>query len=228
MISKNLLKKWASILNIIGCLQFIILTSIAMLYYAGGTYADSTPTNYQFWYNFFSDLGSTVAHSGNSNKTAFIFFLIAFSIWGLSQIPFFVSLTFLFKHIKNLRIFSYTGSILGVLTGICYIGIAFTPSNFLNPLHEFFVGIAFSSIFISNILYSIAIFRNKEFSNFYAIILTISAVILAIYFILLYLNPSIITPEGLLIQATGQKVMIYTLLICGILLGYGSLRHKLS
>jgi len=117
---------------------------------------------------------------------------------------------------------------LGVLTGICYIGIAFTPSNLLNPLHELFVGIAFSSIFISIILYSIAIFRNKEFSNFYAIILTISAAILAIYFILLYLNPSISTPEGLLIQATGQKVMIYTLLICGILLGYGSLKYKLS
>ena len=228
MISKNLLKKYASVLNIIGCLQFIILTSIAMLFYTGGTYVDPTTTNYQFWNNFFSDLGRTIAHSGNSNKTAFIFFLITFSIWGVFQIPFFISFTFLFRHIKNFRIFSYTGSILGVLTGICYIGIAFTPSNFLNPLHEFFVGIAFSSIFISNILYSIAIFRNKEFSNFYTIILTISAAILAIYFILLYLNPSISTPEGLLIQATGQKVMIYTLLICGILLGYGSLRHKLS
>ena len=228
MISRSFLKKWASILNIIGCVQFIILTSIAIFFYTGGTYADPTATNYQFWHNFFSDLGRTVAHSGNSNKTAFILFLITFSIWGLSQIPFFISFPFLFKHIKYLRIFSYTGSILGVLTGICYIGIAFTPSNLLNLFHEIFVVIAFSSIFISIILYSIAIFRNKEFSNFYAIILTISAAILAIYFILLYLNPSISTPEGLLIQATGQKVMIYTLLICGILLGYGSLKYKLS
>ncbi len=228
MISRNFLKKWASIFNILGCAQFIILTSIAMFFYKGGTYVDPTTTNYQFGYNFFSDLGRTVAHSGNPNKTAFIFFLITFSIWGVSQIPFFISFIFLFTHIKNLRIFSYIGSILGVLAGICYIGIAFTPSNLLNPLHEFFVLIAFSSIFINIILYSIAIFRNKEFSNFYASILTISAVILAIYFISLYLNPSISTPEGLLIQATGQKIMIYTLLICGILLGYGSLKHKLS
>ena len=198
-----------------------------MLYYAGGTYVDSSTTNYQFWYNFFSDLGRTIAHSGISNITAFILFIIAFSVWGIFQIPFFIAFTFLFTHIKNLRVISPTASILGILSGICYIGIAFTPSNLLNPIHELFVGIGFSSIFASIILYAIAIFQNKEFSNFYAITLTISAAILTIYFILLYLHPSIRTPRELLIQATGQKIMMYTLLLCGILLGYGTLQHEL-
>ncbi|MFX1573647.1 MAG: hypothetical protein ACFFB0_12930 [Promethearchaeota archaeon] len=228
MISKKVLKICASILNIIGCIQFIILTSIAMLYYTGGTYADPTTTNYQFCYNFFSDLGRTVAHSGNPNKIAFILFLIALSIWGLLQIQFYIALTFLFKHNINLKYFSYTGSILGVLAGICYIGIAFTPSNLLNPLHDLFVVIAFSSIFLSILFYSIAFFKNKNLSRLYAIALIVSACILAIYFVLLYLYPNHRTPKDLFIQVTGQKIMIYTLLVSGILLGYASLKYNLS
>ncbi|MFX1304807.1 MAG: hypothetical protein ACFE9X_15745 [Promethearchaeota archaeon] len=228
MISRIILKKWTSILDIIGSVQFIILTSIAMFFYTGGTYVDPTTTNYQFLYNVFSDLGRTIAHSGNSNRIAFILFFITLSIWGFLQIPFFITFTFLFKQSKNLRILSYIGSLLGIIAGICYIGIAFTPSNLLYQIHDFFVIAAFSSIFISIIIYSITIYQSREFSNFYAIILIISALILGIYFVLLYFNLNIRTPEGLLIQAAGQKIMIYTLLICSIMLGYGSLKYKLS
>ena len=60
-------KSWAYILMIVGSIQFIILTFIAMIFYEGGTYIDSSTTGYLFWHNYFSDLGRTVAHSGISN-----------------------------------------------------------------------------------------------------------------------------------------------------------------
>ena len=90
MISKTNQIKLGCVLNIIGCIQFIILTSIAMIFYKGGTYIDPSTSHYVFWNNYFSDLGRTVAHSGISNTFSFILFTVTLSIWGTFQIPFYI------------------------------------------------------------------------------------------------------------------------------------------
>jgi len=228
MTSKVFKRNLIYILSIIGCLQFILLTAIAMFFYKGGTYVDPSPLGYIFWQNYFSDLGRTVAHSGIPNTTSFVLFTIALSLWGITQIPFYITFLTLFKNYPNLRKMSISGSIFGIISGISYVGIAFTPSDLTGSLHEFFVVIGFSFVFFSIILYSYVIFKNDNYPNFYAIILTISAFILSVYFLFLFFTPNSQTPEGLLIYAVGQKFMIYTLLICNIIQGYGALKQILS
>ena len=83
MITKNNRKKTAYVLIIFGNVQFIILTIIAMFFYKGGTYIDNSTQGYLFWYNYFSDLGRTVAHSGTQNMISWIIFTVALSLWGI-------------------------------------------------------------------------------------------------------------------------------------------------
>jgi hypothetical protein len=228
MITKFIQRNLTYVLSIIGCLQFVLLTAIAMIFYKGGTYINPTPLSYLFWQNYFSDLGRTVAHSGIPNTTSFVLFTMALSLWGITQILFYIIFPTLFKNYPNLRKIIISGSILGVISGISYVGIAFTPSDIAGSLHDLFVLIGFSFIFFSIIIYSYVIFKNDNYPNFYAIILTLSAFILSVYFLFLFFTPNGQTPEGLLIYVVGQKFMIYTLLICNIIQGYGALKQNSS
>jgi hypothetical protein len=216
-------QKTAYVFLIIGSLQFIILTIIAMFFYQGGTYINSSTSKYLFWNNFFSDLGRTIAHSGISNKISFILFTTTMVIWGMSQIPFFMAILNFFKQDKLMTQLSLGGSILGIIAGISYIGIAFTPSDTLNEAHNLFVLLAFSSIFLSIIIYSITIYHNENYSDYFSYTLAIAASILTIYYIVLFIFPKNTTQEGLVIHVIGQKIAVYTLLITGIIQGYGAL-----
>jgi len=226
MISKINRKKNAYDLVIVGNVQFIILTIIAMFFYKGGTYIDISTPGYSFWYNYFSDLGRTIAHSGIPNVISWILFTVTLSLWGIFQIPFYFAFPNFFSRSITLKIFSYIGSILGMFTGVCYVGVAFTPSNLLDDLHDVFVFLGFGSVFLSNILYSVVIYLDNKYSNFYAIILLISVAILGAYFLILVLNRNVSITTRLPVYVSGQKVMIYSLLICGIIQGYGALRQE--
>ena len=225
MIRKNW-KYWVFATIIYVSFQFIILTLIAMFYYKGGTYIDPTTSHYIFWYNYFSDLGRSTAHSGMPNKISFILFTIALTFWGLSQISFFITFPYFFKNSKKLKSLSIAGSLFGVLMGLFYVGIAFTPSDLMNRLHNLFAFLGFGSGFVCIILYSTVIYQDSKYPKFYAKVFLISSIILSLYFGTLALIQSIDIASRLLISVTGQKVMIYTLLTCGIIQGYGALRHK--
>jgi len=218
-------KSWSFIFIMVGSLQFIVLTLIAMFYYKGGTYIDQSTSGYLFWNNLFSDLGRTIAHSGLTNRISFIIFTVTLLIWGFSHIPFYITFSFILRENKKQKQLSKAGSILGVLTGISYMGIALTPSDILNDAHNFFVLMAFSSIFVSIIIYSIVIYHNKSYSNFYSYVLVISAIILALFYISLLLMPDKSIQIELFIQVLGQKIAMYTLLISGFIQGYGAWKY---
>jgi len=228
MISKVNKNNRIYLLSIIGCLQFFFLTATAMFFYKGGTYINTSPLGYLFWQNYFSDLGRTVAHSGISNTISFLLFTITLSLWGITQIPFYIIFPTFFKNYPILRKISIGSSILGIISSISYVGIALTPSDITGSLHDLFVAISFSFSFISIILYSIVLFKNDSYPNFYAIVLTISAFILSLYFLILFFTPNDQSPEGLLIYVVGQKFMIYTLLISNIIQSYGALKQNSS
>lgn len=228
MIRKDLKNNLIYLFSIIGCIQFIILTAIAMVFYKGGTYIDSSSLGYNFWLNYFSDLGRTVAHSGIANTISSVLFTVALSLWGISQIPFYITFPSLFKNYPNLRKMIVSGSVLGIVSGISYVGIAFTASDIAGSFHDLFVVIGLSSIFFSIIIYSYVLFKNKKYPNFYVIILVSSVFILSVYFLFLFFTPSSQTPEGLLIYVVGQKFMIYSLSICNIIQGYGALKQDSS
>ncbi|MFX1387999.1 MAG: hypothetical protein ACFE9M_12350 [Promethearchaeota archaeon] len=221
-------KYWAFIFNIFGSSQFIILTIIAMFFYAGGTYVNAFTSGYSFWYNYFSDLGRFLAHSGVLNLTSFTIFTFTMNLWGISQIPFYIALMDSFRNSKRTKKLGIIGSFFGILTGISFVGIAFTPSDILGFLHNLFVLLGFSSVYLSISLYAIVLFQHETYPKFYGIILVITEIILIIYYLIVFFIPKNDMSMELFIYVTGQKLIIYTLLICGIIQGYGALRHLLS
>jgi len=209
-------KKWGFLFNMIGCAQFILFTIIGMFFYTGGTYNDSTTPSYSFFENFVSDIGRTVSHSGESNFIAFLCFSIAFFIVGISLVASFLAFPTFFRKDHFLKGISMIGSIFGIFTAFCFVGITFAPSD-INPVgHIFFVYGGFLSGLVPSILYTIIIFRKKEYPSRYAINFMIFAIILIGYVILLFGGP-----DNLVIQVTGQKIVLYSFAICLFIHGYG-------
>ena len=77
-------------IEILGIILYTIFITVAILTYAGGTQDNPSNPGYSFWFNTFSDTGRTVAHNGNSNLIALIFFSIAYSAIAITMIPFYL------------------------------------------------------------------------------------------------------------------------------------------
>lgn len=215
-------KKWAYILNMVGCAQFILFTFIGMLLYTGGTYNDHTIPGYSFFLNFFSDIGRTVSHSGESNFVAFVFFSTAFFFVGILLIPSFLAFPNFFDKGSTEQWISRGGSILGIFSAFCFSGITFAPSDVNSAAHTFFVYAGFLVGSFASLLYLISIFLDKTYPKKYGYNFMLFSVILALYLVLLFAGPSIETTSGLIIQVTGQKIVLYTFAICLFIHGYGA------
>ena len=84
-------RRWAFILGMAGCAQFIVLTVIAMFFYPGGTKANPETAGYSFWSNFFSDLGRTATYAGDSNTVSSSLFITALLLGALVLVFFFAA-----------------------------------------------------------------------------------------------------------------------------------------
>ena len=73
-------------------------------------------------------------------------------------------------------------------------------------------------------LYSAAIFLSKDYPRVYAFTYLGFALILAIYLWLLFGGPHADTPNGVRIQATGQKIVVYAEIICMFIQSYGAFK----
>lgn len=219
-------RKYAFISNMVGCIQFVVLTFIGMLVYAGGTSLEQSKPGYSFFQNFFSEIGLTVAHSGESNIIAFVFFSLAFFIVGIMLIPSFIAFPYFFKEKRTEKRLTIIGSAIGLLSSFCFSGITFAPADVHIAAHMWFVRIGFSSGFIVSLLYSTAIFLDKNYPKKYAYNFMVFAVFLGFYLIVMFLGPSTETIEGLTIQVTAQKIILYTFAICIFIHGYGAWKQE--
>ena len=201
--------EWLSLISLFGSLQFIIITFIAMPFYPGGTYIDSNVSGYSFFFNYFSDLGMTVSYSHENNLISFVLFSITLSIFALSYLLFFINAVFIFKENKLEKILSVFGLIFAGLSAISSIGAAFTPLDLYFDEHNLFAGGVFLWALFPFITYSIVIYLNKKYSKKFSIPFIIVVILLIGIIIANFLGPSNQTPEGLLLQVTLQKIILY-------------------
>lgn len=203
--------------------QFVLLTVVAMLLYPGGTIADPTAERYLFFHNFFSDLGRTAVSDGEANVLSAILFVIALTGAGLALVWFFLAAPRLVRRSRAGRALSLLGSIFGLVSGLAFVGVAWTPANLWLAPHHFFVATAFEAFLVVALFYTAAIFLDRGYPNVYALVFLVFAGLLAGYLVLLFSGPRPDSAEGLMIQATGQKVIVYAAIVCMGLQGYGAL-----
>jgi hypothetical protein len=126
------------------------------------------------------------------------------------------------------RVSSRVGSIGGVLAGVSCIGIAVTPWDLYLSAHLVFAYSLSASFLLSVVFYLVAILANRRYSNGYAAVFAVYTIILGVYLGLMFLGPDIGTREGLVILATGQKIVIYSGMMCWFVQFLGAYKYHIS
>jgi len=219
-------KRRAYILSMVGCLQFIVLTFIAMLFYRGGTQIDPNTSGYMFFNNFVSDLGLTISHSGELNTISFFLFFISVSFIGLSYIPFFLTISSTFQNNDIERKLSIACSIIGVFSSVMFIGIAFVPDNVFSDIHTLFVFSAFFLAFIASLILAYLTYFNKNYSIIFPLGYMIFSCLIVLYGLMGLLFFNNYTIEGMFVRVTTQKIVVYYLMICFFFQNYGYLKKN--
>lgn len=192
-----------------GCLQFLVLTTVAMFFYKGGTYSDPGAHGYSFFENFFSDLGRTVSRLGEPNTVSAVLFFLALSLAGVGQILFFLIFPRFFSRALWTRILSWTGSAVGVASGICFVGIACAPANLLADAHIMFVLAAFRLFTAAIIIYTLLLLLDNTYRQSFLPVFVVFSVLLVAYLLLLTSGLSMRSNNGLVTQVIGQKIIAY-------------------
>ena len=210
-------KNKAVIGMILGQVLFVILFSLAMIFYAGGTPDNPAIIGYSFWGNTISDSGRIIAWSGALNTTSMVFLSTALITSAIFIIPFYLILSKLFSEGKIEKYASKIGSILGVIFSLSHIGLAFTPADVLYMPHTIFVLIGYICAFVMSVFFTIAFFKNKKFSNIYAIIFALFTIFSFVTEIIALIGLASDRNLMVLMQKLGAFVSIGVFLI----LGYG-------
>nr|MDO8109633.1 hypothetical protein [Candidatus Sigynarchaeota archaeon] len=218
------LKSTFCMLSLIGCVQFCILTIIAMLTFPGGIHGGIDTTGYDFLRNFFSDLGGTVSPTGLPNPISSVLFFIALAGVGIMNMPFLIVLPSIFKENKPSFIFAWIGSIVGFTAAIAFVCIAFMPWDVNIIGHIISVQVAFIGLIPLGACYIISILASKKsvLPKKYAAILIEFTAAAVLYIILLFNGPPISSPEGIMINVVGQKLIVYNSIVAVASLAYGS------
>lgn len=195
------------------CAMFFVLTATAMCIYPGGTIDHPTLPHYQFFDQPFSDLGRTRLFNGKINLPTMICFITAMTLGGLGLTSFFTAFATSMKSCRTSRICSRGGAALGFLAAVGFLGVACTPWNLYATLHMQFVQCAFRSLLLATVLCLVALaFENRRDIRLMIPFVTFIILLFA-YIVLLTRGMSGGPLGGARIQATGQKVIVYSAIL---------------
>lgn len=146
---------WEGIV-IAGQVQFLVLTTVSMLAYGGGSTIDPQQHGYNYFHNFFSDLGRTVSVSNAQNATSSLIFPITLSLLGISHMIFYS----VFRLENGEAIFKLCRAI-GIISSVGVLLTALTPLDVLASAHRIAVSVWIVPFFAVTALYSYYLFINR-------------------------------------------------------------------
>lgn len=218
------LKKLGIAIGILGMLSFLVLTTLAMYYYPGGTLHERGTIGYSFFTNFFSDLGRTVALNREDNSMSYFLFKSAMYSTGFSMLIFLLVVPFLFKN-NVARVWSILALVAGIGAAFCYIGIAENPLNGSYWAHRFYVRTGFVAFLTCVIFYILAIRNDEVYPNRYANIMVVFSLVLLLQILIMLLGPrSWQSPAALWLQVVSQKIIVYGQIFCMLIQAFGAWR----
>ena len=208
------LPKWAARLGIFGALQFFVLSAIAMWHYPGGTIHDRASAGYSFLYNYFSDLGRLQSWNGQSNALSNFYFVNSLTLAGAGLTVFFIALPFVFRSEESKR-FALAAALTGIAAALCYIGIAHAPLDVNYWRHTLYVRAGFISFLVMSISFALAIFSEPDYPRHYAYAFIVFGLVLFVQITIMLFGPRAwSSPQALFLQATAQKIVVYSELVC--------------
>ncbi len=212
-------------LGLLGAIQFLLLTILAMWLYPGGTIHEPQLESYAFFTNYFSDLGRTYTFDRTPNLLCHYLFKATLSITGGSLILFFIAIPGLFEA-EAAKVCISIATLFGVAAGLCYIGIGWVPWDIDYWNHVGFVRTGFLAFLGMTVFYSIAILFDQEYPNKYAYAFLVFGLILGVQIVIMLFGPRAWrNEEALLLQAVAQKVVVYAEILVMIYVVNGALKR---
>jgi hypothetical protein len=197
---------------VIGLLFYLLLT-LSMLLYPGGTKADPHTQGYSFFTNFLSDLGHTVSISGQSNIASMVLFISALILGAIATGLFSLAFTQLFTLSALTIRLSRLGALCGLIAGLCIFGVAVVPEDLSSWLHNFCIYAALVVFVAAYLFFFLAVVRTKGLPKRISWVYIALGMVLIVYTIIsvwvTFFGPAPGTPAWVVIQATGQKIIVY-------------------
>jgi len=194
-------RRLAATITIVGNVQFLIGTAVAMALYAGGTAWAREASGYSFWTNFFSDLGLWRSWSGRSNEASSVLFGVTTALFGLSLLPLYGMIGCL---LPGQRIVSRVVQVTGTLSAIGIVGASITPYDHFNTAHTVAVGGWLAFFLIAASAFALGSARSAARSKADVIFSLVVAVLFGIQ-----LFQGIVLPDSPAMPAT-QKIIVYS------------------
>ena len=191
--------KMFGIIAVIGLVQFLLFSTIAMFFYSGGTSWNKLAEGYTFWHNVMSDLGRTVSYSGLSNTISSKIFNSSLMIFGISIIIIYLNMSKSFLLSKN---FVSIIKIIGIISGLGMIGVSLTPDDILSDEHMLAVWIWILSLTTVLILFIVSKVTYQNYDS----IFYVSAILL--FAVLIHIGQGLLDMWSPTV-ATTQKVVVY-------------------
>ena len=192
-------RKTGAIIGSIGCIEFVIFSTIAMFFYGGGTSWDKSAEGYTFWHNVLSDLGRTISYSGVPNTVSSPMFNVALSFFGICIIVIYLSMGKNFLRPYWLLLIILVG---GIISGTGIVIIGFAPDDILSDYHMLGVWMWALPLFAVLLLFIIYAVINR----IYDILLFITSILAIALFI--HIGQGVTGMWSPIVAAT-QKIVVY-------------------
>jgi hypothetical membrane protein len=210
----NWLISRASSILALGGIQYLVLSTIAMVLYPGGTKYDPSTTGYSFWNNMLSDMGRTVAHNGVPNAASCALFITTMWILAATFVPFYISLSRRFtatpETVRNARV----AVLLGIITGLLLALSASFPQDLFSQLHLRLAQFSFVALAPSTLVYWRLVRGDAGFPRPCAPTFLAFAIIILVGIVVTIASGSGTDAVTVTVQATAQKVIVYAWNAC--------------
>ncbi len=140
-----------------------LLFGLAIHYYPGGNFLDPSDKGFDFLYGAMSDLGRITAYNGESNTVSRFLYTTALDLLAIFVLIYYSIIWTFFQEKKITKWLSLSGSVLGVVQGVLYIIIAYSPADKAFTRHIMLIYTAPAFLFGAILAYSIVFFIDKEF-----------------------------------------------------------------
>ncbi|MEM6964469.1 MAG: hypothetical protein AAF573_06865 [Bacteroidota bacterium] len=204
------IKKLLILIGILGAIQFLVLTTYAMWLYPGGTIHNASLDSYDFWMNYFSDLGRTHTFDRTPNWACHYLFKTSITISGICIVLFFSTLVSFFAA-PFTKFLAVVATFFGMAAGVFYVALAWLPYDVYFYEHRYAVQVGFVAFLLMSMFYAAAVFQEKKYPNRYGWTFIIFMLILAPQIGIMIFGPrSWTSPNALFLQATSQKIVVYS------------------
>ncbi len=161
--NKERIKQIVSIVAATLAFSVLVIFSLAIYYYPGGTYTDPDYVGFNFLETTISDLGRTIARNGEDNiisRALFMTGILSMSVLCVILHSLFVTN---FTDRKSTKILSIIGTILGITQAGMYVALAFSPVDIDYKIHNKIIFSASGFLVATTIIYLIVFFMNKQY-----------------------------------------------------------------